>query len=147
MKKGKQPPKVVLVDDDEFLVDMYAHKFKERGVDVAAFRKGEEALAYLRQGNTPDLLVVDLVMPNVDGLTLLRAVQDMRLSPRPVIIILSNQGQEEDIEKARALGADGYLIKANAVPSEVIEMCLNHLEGRGASSVAQGHDAHLAAHR
>ena len=138
MKKGKQPPKVVLVDDGEFLVDMYAFKFKERGIDIVAFRKGKEALEYLREGNVPDLLVTDLIMPEVDGLTLLREVKEMNLSPAPVIIILSNQGQDEDIEKAKELGADGYIIKANAVPSEVIETCLSRLAQGKAAGAAQG---------
>jgi len=142
MAREKKPPKVVLVDDDEFLVDMYAFKFKERGIDIVAFRKGKEALAYLKEGNVPDLLVTDLIMPEVDGLTLLREVRDMQLSPAPVIIILSNQGQDEDIEKAKELGADGYIIKANAVPSEVIETCLSRLaQGKGPQDTADGAEA------
>lgn len=119
---------VFIVDDDDFLLDMYALKFKERGLNVQAFSSGEAVLTALKAGTAPDLLITDIVMPEMDGIALLREVQSLKLTKKPVIVVLSNQGQDYDIDQAKALGADGYIIKANAVPSEVITACLETLK-------------------
>lgn len=124
----KQKTNVVLVDDDDFLLDMYALKFKERDIEVKAFSHAADALTYIKEGNIPDLLISDIVMPGMDGLALLKELQEAQLDAKPAIVMLSNQGQDVDIEQAKSLGADGYIIKANAVPSEVITKCLEVLE-------------------
>ena len=119
---------VCIVDDDQFLLDMYAMKFKERGVEVQAFISAASVLTAIKEGLRPDLLITDIVMPEVDGIELLRSVKELELDPEPVTVVLSNQGQDYDIDQAKSLGADGYIIKANAIPSEVIEECMNILE-------------------
>ncbi len=118
------PSSIMLVDDDAFLLDMYALKFKEVGVEVQALKKAEEALAHIREGRVPDLLISDIVMPGMDGIGFLRALQEEGLQRPPAIVMLSNQGQDTDIEAAKGLGANGYIIKANAIPSEVVRECL-----------------------
>ncbi|NBD73695.1 response regulator [Patescibacteria group bacterium] len=114
----------MLVDDDDFLLDMYALKFKESGIEVRAVRSAEDALAAIAGGDVPDLLISDIVMPGMDGIAFLKALNEEGVRRPGAIVMLSNQGQDTDIETAKSLGADGYIIKANAVPSEVIRECL-----------------------
>ncbi|OGF83192.1 hypothetical protein A3B18_00580 [Candidatus Giovannonibacteria bacterium RIFCSPLOWO2_01_FULL_46_13] len=112
--------KILLVDDDEFLLDMYSIKFREAGFTVELSRGGEDALNFLRQGMTPDVILLDIVMPNIDGFEFLRIVGKENLKKASKIIVLSNLGQKEDIEKGLALGASDYIVKANSTPSEVV---------------------------
>lgn len=116
----KALPSVLIVDDDHFLVDMYSMKFKERGFAVDSASGGEEALAKLRKGTAPDVTLLDIVMPGVDGIELLKRVRSENLCPGTVFIALTNQSQETDVAKAKELGVASYIVKANAVPTEVL---------------------------
>lgn len=131
--------RIYLVDDDKFLLDLYAVKFKNAGHEVTAFPGGEELVAALRKGGTmPDAVLLDVIMPGMDGFTALAAVRKEKLAPQTKFIILSNQGQDSDIEKARSLGANGYIIKASAIPSEVLAETLRTLEA-STGAMAQAH--------
>lgn len=112
--------KILLVDDDEFLLDMYSLKFREEGFQVEVARGGEEALGLLRGGLAPDIILLDIVMPAVDGFEFLRIARKENLHKNSKIIILSNLGQREDIDKGLALGASDYIVKASSTPSEVV---------------------------
>ena len=111
--------RIYLTDDDRFLLDMYALKFKAAGHDVSIFQNGGVLLSELRTKPAPDALLVDIVMPEIDGFDVLDALKKENLGPTMKKIVLSNQGTDSDIEKAKQLGADGYIIKASAIPSEV----------------------------
>lgn len=113
--------KVLIVDDDKFLLDMYTIKFTENNFDVIAALGSVEALTKIKDGINPDIALLDVVMPAMDGFELLETIKRDKLAPRAKVIILSNLGQQSDIDKGRALGADGYIVKANATPSEVVE--------------------------
>ena len=115
---------VYLIDDDSFLLDMYAIKFKECGLPVEAISDASIALEKLRQGGTPDVILVDIIMPGMSGFDFLEAVKKEGLAKNARLIVLSNQGQQEDIDKATKLGAQGYIIKASAIPSEVCDKVL-----------------------
>ncbi|XKT75182.1 MAG: response regulator [Patescibacteria group bacterium UBA2103] len=121
--------KIYLVDDDRFLLDMYSMKFKSAGMDVTACQGGNFVLEELRKGTPPDAILLDIVMPEVDGFAVLEAINRENLAPKTKIIILSNQGQDTDIERAKELGAAGYIIKASAIPSEVLERTTKILSG------------------
>lgn len=121
--------RVYLVDDDRFLLDLYAVKFKNAGHEVTAFTDGEALLAALRKGGTaPDAILIDVIMPGAGGFDILGTIRKERLVPATKIMILSNQGQDADLEKARALKADGYIIKASTIPSEVLAETIHMLE-------------------
>ena len=129
--------RVYLVDDDRFLLDLYAVKFKNAGHEVSVFGSGEDLLAALRKKETaaPDAILLDLIMPGVGGFETLETIRKEKLATRAKIIILSNQGQDSDIEKAKTLAADGYIIKASAIPSEVFAETLRTIEaGTSAAS-------------
>jgi len=113
--------KVLIVDDDKFLLDMYSVKFREDGFDVEVGVGGEDALNKLRGGLEPDVIILDIVMPGIDGFACLEAIKKEALGGSPIIVVLSNQGQDEEVRRARELGADEYIIKASAIPSEVLE--------------------------
>jgi DNA-binding response OmpR family regulator len=111
--------KIYLTDDDRFLLDMYAVKFKAAGHEVSVFQNGNLVLDELRTKPAPDALLLDIVMPEIDGFEVLETIKKENLAPTMKTIVLSNQGQESDIERAKQLGAVGYIIKASAIPSEV----------------------------
>lgn len=121
--------RVYLVDDDRFLLDLYAVKFKNAGHEVNVFGSGEDLLAALRKNDAPpDAILLDLIMPGVGGFEALETIRKENLAKGVKIIILSNQGQDSDIEKAKQLSADGYIIKASAIPSEVLAETLRTIE-------------------
>lgn len=124
--------RIYIVDDDRFLLDLYIVKFKGAGHEVAVFSNGEDLLAALRKDGTksPDAILLDLVMPGIGGFGALEAIRKERLAQSSKIIILSNQGRDSDIEKAKQLSADGYIIKASAIPSEVFAETLRTIESR-----------------
>jgi two-component system OmpR family response regulator len=124
-----RPYRLYLVDDDRFLLDMYAVKFKAAGHEVTAFSGGEEVLKALREQPAPDALLLDIVMPGMTGFEILGAIQKEGLAATSKVIVLSNQGMESDIEQAKSLGADGYIIKASAIPSEVFAETMKIIEG------------------
>lgn len=113
---------ILLVDDDSFIIDMYSIKFTSAGYSLTVSQSVEEALAKLRGGFVPDILITDLVMPKMSGFDLLEAVQKEKLIPHATKIVLSNQSESADIARAKELGAHGHIIKANAIPSEVLSL-------------------------
>ena len=112
--------KVLLVDDDQFLLDMYAIKFGKAGYDVKIADSTSLALKLIRDGNVPDVVLSDIVMPGMDGLEFVAAIRKDQLLPKSVIIMLTNQGSSDDIARAKKLNVDGYIVKATTIPSEVL---------------------------
>ncbi|NQV88615.1 MAG: response regulator [Parcubacteria group bacterium] len=120
--------KILIVDDDKFLLTMYVMKFKKHGFDAVSSVGSNDALEKLRGGFSPDILVLDIIMPGVDGLELLSIIRKEKLAPDAVVIMLTNQGGSEEIEKAKSLGANSYIVKATSIPSEVVEEVLKIAE-------------------
>ncbi|MBI4120806.1 MAG: response regulator [Parcubacteria group bacterium] len=112
---------VLIVDDDRFLLDMYALKFKEAAFRVETADSGENAYEMVKKGGQ-DVVLLDILMPTMDGFELLKRFQAEHLGKNTKFIVLSNLGEPSDIEKARELGADGYIVKATATPTEVVEV-------------------------
>ncbi|MDP3988749.1 MAG: response regulator [bacterium] len=111
---------VYIIDDDQFLVDMYAIKFRESGYDVKTSTRGTAALEEFEKGESPDVVLLDIVMPTLDGFQILEEIRKKKLIPDTVIVILSNLGQQEDIEKGTSFNIQGYIVKASCTPSEVV---------------------------
>jgi CheY-like chemotaxis protein len=112
--------KILIVDDDKFLLDMYAIKFRESGFVVDLAFGSMSVLRKLQDGAKFDIILMDLVMPTMDGFELLEKIKKDKLANGTKMVILSNLGQKSDIEKGKKLGADGYIVKANTTPSEVV---------------------------
>ncbi|MFM2330873.1 MAG: hypothetical protein RLZZ26_380 [Candidatus Parcubacteria bacterium] len=122
--------RVYLVDDDRFLLDLYAVKFRNAGHEASVFGGGEELLAALRKEGSvdPDAILIDLIMPGMGGFETLETVRKEQLAKGTKIVVLSNQGQDSDIEHAKQLKVDGYIVKASAIPSEVLAQTLSTIE-------------------
>lgn len=113
--------KLLLVDDDAFLRDMYATKFSEAGDTVEVAESGEQALVLL-ESHEYDAVITDMIMPGLTGPDLVKQV----VARGVTCVVLSNQGEQSDIDAATAAGARGYLVKAELVPSEVVAK-IHHL--------------------
>jgi len=114
--------KVVYIDDDPFLRDMYAIKFTASGIDFKAYAGGKDFFDDLKSGKiTPDVVLLDIIMPNMDGLQILETIRNEKLIPDVTIIMLTNQSSPREIDRSRELGVAGYIVKANNIPSEVVE--------------------------
>ncbi len=113
--------KILLVDDDTFLRDMYATKFIECGHQVTTAVHASDALRLIEQDSSYDLVIVDMIMPGMTGIELMAELKKIYPENSMRFIVLSNQGQDQDIEEAKAAGAIGYIIKAQSIPSEVVK--------------------------
>lgn len=111
---------VLLVDDDEFLLNMYSKKFEQEGFEVVTKTNANEALQYLRNNEAPSICLFDVIMPEIDGLDMLETVRDEGLAENSTIIMLTNQGGDKHIDRAKELGVSGYIVKATSIPSEVV---------------------------
>ncbi len=111
---------ILIVDDDSFLLDMYAMRFSQEKYDVQTASNADQALEKLRGGLVPDIMLLDVVMPGTDGFELLEKINAEGLAKSTIKIYLSNLGQDQDIARGKSLGAASYIVKANATPSEVV---------------------------
>ena len=109
---------VVLVEDDPLLVDIYTTKFKESGFDVVVVQEGDKVLAVVEK-KKPDVIVLDIVLPHADGWQVLSEIKSNAQLKNTKVVILSNLGQKNEVEKGLQLGAAKYLIKAHYTPTEV----------------------------
>ncbi|MEK7133989.1 MAG: response regulator [Patescibacteria group bacterium] len=120
MNNVTEKGKILLVDDDKFLLDMYSMKFSAAGYAVEACVSGKEALDVLRAGFKPDTILLDLTMPELDGFAFLDILSQEKLAPKALRIALTNQSENTEKAKAVESGADRYIVKASMIPSEVV---------------------------
>jgi len=116
--------KVLIVDDDTFILNMYVAKFAREGHDVAIAKNGPETLAKLKDGEAPDIVLLDIVLPGMDGLQILAKAREEKLAPNAKYIMLTNQAGDEEMNTAKKLGVAGYIVKATFTPSEVVSKVL-----------------------
>ena len=119
--------KILIVDDDSFLLDMYALKFSQNNFAVYTAVGGQQAIDKLKGGLDPDIMLMDIIMPEMDGFKMLDQINTENLCSDCVKIVLSNKSQQSDIDQGNKLGVDGYIIKANSTPVEVINQVTNIL--------------------
>ncbi|MEM9336373.1 MAG: response regulator [Patescibacteria group bacterium] len=113
--------KILLVDDDSFLRDMYATKFAEAGHTVMTAQSGAEALVEYESNGPFEVVLMDMVMPGLSGIDLINELKADKKAKAPKCIVLSNQGEQSDIDSAMEAGAIGYIVKAESIPSEVVD--------------------------
>lgn len=112
--------KLLLIDDDVFLRDMYAIKFTESGHEVLVAESALTALSIIEAQPDFDVILLDMIMPGMAGSELIAEINRQFPDMTAKCIVLSNHGQQDDIEDAKKAGAVGYIIKAEAVPSDVV---------------------------
>lgn len=118
--------KILLIEDDPFLSEIYTAKFQEAGFEVSIATDGLQGLRKAKE-QKPNLLLIDLVMPKMDGFDFLRAVKFDREIRNIPVVVLSNLGEEEDVRKGLKFGVIEYLIKAHYTPTEVVARIKNIL--------------------
>lgn len=121
MSKSPSLPKdyVMVVEDDEFYIKIFQSKITETGIPVVAFTAAEDALVYA-QKNHPKLIIVDLIMPRLDGFKFIELIKKVNKLKKVPILVFSNLGQEKDIAEAKRLGADDYIVKTDISLSDAI---------------------------
>lgn len=122
--KGK---KILLVEDDVTLIDMYSLKFKEEGYNLLTADNGETGLA-LALKEIPDVILLDIMMPKMDGFAVLAELKKNATTKNIPVLMLSNLGQTADVEKGEQMGAKDYIVKASMTPSQVVEKVQSYLK-------------------
>ncbi len=112
--------KILIVEDDRFLRELYEELLRDEGFEVATAEDGEEGLTKMREGGY-DLILLDILMPKRDGLDILRELKkEGPAKPNGPVVLLTNMGQDATIKEGFALGAQSYLIKSALTPDQVL---------------------------
>lgn len=114
------PRKILIIEDDKFLRELITRKLTSEGYQTIEAADGEEGVR-MTKSEKPDLVLLDLILPGIDGFEALTRIRKEEETVNVPVVILSNLGQKEDIEKGLKLGATDYLIKAHFSPGEIIE--------------------------
>lgn len=121
--------RILLIEDDPFLAEIYVAKFEEAGFSISVARDGCEGLKKAKE-QKPSLLLIDIVMPKLDGFEVLEAMKRDPEIKDVSTVIFSNLGEEEDVKRALELGARDYLVKAHYTPTEVVARVSAILNGK-----------------
>jgi len=123
----KMLPTILLVEDDTFLIGMYATKLQLEGYKAVLASDGEKALAQAKKSK-PALILLDILLPKKNGFEVLEALKKDPATKAIPVILLTNLSQRDDVKKGLDLGAADYLIKAHFMPNEVVEKIKKHLK-------------------
>ena len=118
---------ILIIEDDKFLRELICQKLIKEGYEVCEAIDGEEGVKKIKEAK-PDLVLLDLILPGIDGFEVLSKIKEDPETKSIPVIILSNLGQKEDVEKGLKLGAADYLIKAHFTPGEIIDKIRNILK-------------------
>lgn len=119
-KSKKKKNIVFVVEDDVFLVKAYQIKFEKEGVEVWTATDGKEALNFLER-QAPNVVMLDLMLPHLSGFDILTEIRKNERWKDVPVVILTNLGQPQDVERCKQLGVAGYIVKANIKINDVIE--------------------------
>jgi DNA-binding response OmpR family regulator len=122
----KKPKKILLVEDDDSLANVYMTRLQAEGFDVKRVPNGEDALAMALQYR-PDLILLDVMMPKVSGFDVLDILRNTPEMGNVKIIMLTALSQEADKQRAQQLGVDDYLVKSQVVIADVVDHIKHHL--------------------
>lgn len=112
--------KILLIEDDPFLLNMYATKFELENFKVTVADDGEKGLRAVEK-EIPDIILLDIMLPKMNGFEVLKQLKTSRDFRNIPVILLTNLSQKNEIEQGLSMGANDYLIKAHFMPSEVVE--------------------------
>lgn len=119
IKDKKEQIKILLIEDDPFLLSMYSTKFELENFSVISAADGEQGLALAKSGG-PDIILLDIMLPKMNGFEVLEKLKADKTAAAIPVILLTNLNQKNEVERGLALGAEDYLIKAHFLPSEVV---------------------------
>ena len=112
--------KILVIEDDTFLRELIVQKLLKEGYEVSEAIDGEDGIKKVTE-EKPDIILLDIILPGMDGFEVLKKIKEDETVQRIPVIILSNLGQQDDIDKGIKLGAKDYLIKAEFTPGEIVE--------------------------
>jgi len=115
-KKGK----ILVIEDDAMIMDMYSVRLQEAGYEVIGAVDGGQGLAMAKE-QKPNVILLDIILPKLDGFSVLKSLKAEAKTKKIPVIILTNLGQESDIKKGTDMGAVDYMVKASITPSEIID--------------------------
>lgn len=119
--------RILIVEDDQFLRDLYVELLTAEGFQIDKAQDGEEALGKMQVGGF-DLVLLDIMLPKKDGLQILSALKDSPPNkPNKTIVFLTNMGQESIVKNGHEYGVAGYLIKSSLTPEQFINEVKKHL--------------------
>ena len=118
--------KILIIEDEEIILDLMKRKLSQEGYEVLTAKDGEEGLNAMRQFK-PELILLDVVMPKLGGFEVMEEMRKDEQLRRIPVIIISNSGQPVEIDKAKELGANNWLIKTEFDPQEVVDKVINQI--------------------
>ncbi len=127
MENKTTKPKILLVEDDDNLAQVYQMRFSAEGFDVRRVPDGEDALA-AAVSYVPDIILLDVMMPKISGFDVLDILRNTPETSNMKIIMLTARGQDTDRKRAMDLGVDDYLVKSQVVMADVVARVKKHLE-------------------
>ncbi|NCN07127.1 response regulator transcription factor [Candidatus Falkowbacteria bacterium] len=116
---SKKKIKALLVEDDQMIVQMYKIRMEDEGWEVFTTDRGSEAMK-LAKAEKPDIILLDIILPEVDGFSILKDLRSDTTTKKIPVMMLTNLGQESDQNKGQEIGVEGYLIKSQHTPGDVI---------------------------
>lgn len=119
-EKKSSKIRILLVEDDSFLAGMYVAKLNLENFEVLLADDGEKGLKIAEEDN-PEIILLDIILPKMSGFDVLKSLKKNTATKDIPVILLTNLGQRDDVNKGLELGAEDYLIKAHFMPAEVIE--------------------------
>lgn len=122
-----QTPRVLLVEDDEELAQVYQARFQAEGFETAWAANGEQALAKVLE-TKPDIILLDIMMPRVSGFDVLDILRNTPQTQHAKVIMMSALSSDKDIQKAKALGVDDYIVKSQVAMADVVHIVKKHLD-------------------
>jgi len=126
MSSMSQPKRILLVEDDDALANVYVTRLQAEGFDIRRVSNGEDALAAAMNYH-PDLVLLDIMMPKVSGFDVLDILRHTPQTANVKVIMLTALSQESEKERAQKMGVDDYLVKSQVVIADVIEKIRQHL--------------------
>ncbi len=118
--------KILLIEDEDFIRDLYIRQFTKAGYTIEGFANGKDGLAAALQ-NTYDLLLLDIMLPDINGIEILKQVKQDSTAKNTPVVMLTNLGQDDIIKEGFKIGAEGYLIKASFTPDQIVQEVANIL--------------------
>jgi CheY-like chemotaxis protein len=118
--------KILIIEDEQFIRDIYIRQIQKIGFEIEGYGSGKKGLEALEHGKY-DLILLDIMLPDINGLEVLKQIKQDPASSKIPIILLTNLGQDEIIKEGFALGANSYLIKASYTPDQIAQEVKNIL--------------------
>ncbi len=116
----KDKVKVLLIEDEQSISQMYKLKLEDEGFEVTVTDRGSEVLGLVKK-NKFSIILLDVILPEVDGFSILQSLKSSASSKKIPVLLLTNLGQDSDQKRGKELGASGYFIKSSHTPAQIIE--------------------------